>query len=70
MAYVSSESEQLAELIAETMFELGKGGIITVDDNPTPATEIVKSQGLKIESGFVSPYMVINHKLQAHLTAP
>lgn len=70
VAYVSSESEELAELIADTMFKIGKDGIITVEDGQTPDTEIVHTQGMRVESGFVSPYMVTNDKLQADLTKP
>ena len=58
VATISAESEEIGNLIAEVMEEVGKDGVITVEESKTfgLGKEIVK--GLRFDEGYVSPYMV------------
>lgn len=60
VALVSFDDEPIAEMLADTYFELGKDAIITIDKSPTMETTVEKSDGLEIKSGYISPYMVTN----------
>lgn len=71
IASVSSHSEEIGKLIAEAMDKVGKNGVITVDDSKTSEDELVISQGLEYDKGFISPYMVTdNEKMTAELDDP
>ena len=50
---VSAENEALA--LADTFFELGKEGVISVEENSCPEIEIAKTNGLRIDNGFIPP---------------
>jgi chaperonin GroEL len=58
VATISAENPELGNLIAETVDEVGKNGVITVEESKTFGLhkEIVK--GLQFDRGFVSPYMI------------
>jgi len=60
VATISAESSEIGNLIAEVVEEVGKEGVITVEESKTFGLrkEIVK--GLQFDRGFVSPYMVTN----------
>lgn len=60
VALISFDDENIAEMIAETYHKLGKDGIITLDKSATMETTIETADGTKIESGYISPYMVTN----------
>ncbi len=58
VAMVAFDNEKIAELLADTYYKLGKDGIITIDKSPTMETTVVTTEGTKIDSGYISPYMV------------
>jgi len=60
VAMVSFDDEKIAEMIADTYYKLGPEGIITIDRSPTMETVIEKTEGLKLKSGYISPYMITN----------
>src|SRR4051812_27057373 len=45
---VSAENEILALAVADTFFELGNEGVISVQENSCPEIEIAKTNGLRI----------------------
>ncbi len=57
IATVSSHDEAIGKLIAEAMDKVGKSGVITVDESKTSEDELVISQGLEYDKGYISPYM-------------
>src|SRR3989344_5320408 len=66
-----SAKEEMGDLIAEVMEEVGKDGVITVEESKTfgLSKEIVK--GLQFDRGYISPYMVSNpEKMEAVLEDP
>jgi len=68
IAAISSHDESIGKLIAEAMEKVGKNGVITVDESKTSEDELVLSQGLEFDKGYLSPYMVTdNEKMVAEL---
>ncbi len=58
VATISAESKEIGDLIAEAMSEIGKDGVITVEESKGFGLEKEVVKGLQIDKGFVSPYMV------------
>ena len=71
VARISFDDEKVSKLIAEAWFILGKEGALTVDRSGTMETEMELAEGLKIDRGFVSPYMVTNpQRMEAVVEKP
>ncbi len=71
VATISSGDPEIGKLIADIIKEVGKDGVITVEESKTLGLshEIVK--GLQFDRGYVSPYMVTNpEKMEAVLDNP
>lgn len=62
IATVSSHDVNTGKLIAEAMEKVGKNGVISVDESKTSEDELVVSQGLEYDKGYISPYMVTNQE--------
>ena len=66
VATISAEDREMGDLIALAMEEVGKDGVITVEESKTfgLSKEIVK--GLQFDRGYISHYMVSNtEKMEA-----
>jgi chaperonin GroEL len=71
VAKISAQDEEMGNLIAEVMEEVGKDGVITTEESKTfgLSKEIVK--GLQFDRGYVSGYMVSDtEKMEASLEEP
>lgn len=60
VATISAESEELGTTIAETIEKVGKDGVVTVEESQTLGVETEIVEGLEIDKGYVSAYMVTN----------
>ncbi len=58
VATISSQDEKIGELIASAMDRCGKDCIITVEESKSFHTTLEIEEGLQIERGYVSPFMV------------
>ena len=58
VATISAEDEELGGLIADVVNEVGRDGVVTVEESKTLkiGSDIVK--GLQLENGYISPYMI------------
>jgi len=71
VATISAQDKEVGDLIAEIMEEVGKDGVVTVEESKTfgLSKEIVK--GLQFDRGYVSGYLVTNtEKMEASLEEP
>ncbi len=60
VATISSESEELGKIIAETIEKVGKDGVVTVEESQGTGLESELALGMSFDKGYVSPYMVTN----------
>ncbi|MCX6701780.1 MAG: chaperonin GroEL [Candidatus Zambryskibacteria bacterium] len=60
VAVVSSESEEIGKIIADTIEKVGKDGVVTVEESPTFGVESEVVEGLEFDKGYISAYMITN----------
>jgi len=58
VATISAEDQEVGNLIAEVMEEIGKDGVITVEESKTFGLQKEIVKGLQFDRGYVSPYMI------------
>jgi chaperonin GroEL len=58
VATISAESKEIGEIIATTIEKVGKDGVVTVEESQSFGVESEVVEGLEIDKGYVSPYMV------------
>lgn len=58
VARISFDDPKIAEIIADTWHKIGPDGLVTVDRSGTMETRAELTDGIKIERGYISPYMV------------
>lgn len=71
VATISAQDAEVGKMIAEVIGEVGKDGVITVEESQTfgLSSEVVK--GMKFDKGYISHYMVTNtEKMEAELKDP
>ncbi len=71
VATISAEDEGLGMLIAKTITEIGKDGVITIEESKTLGIEKEVVKGMQFNEGYVSPYMVSDtERMEAKLEEP
>ncbi|MFA5889280.1 MAG: chaperonin GroEL [Candidatus Paceibacterota bacterium] len=60
VAVVSSESEEIGKIIANTIDKVGKDGVVTVEESQSFGVESEVVEGLEFDKGYISPYMITN----------
>lgn len=71
VATISARDPEIGKLIAEILNEVGKDGVVTVEESKALglSKEVVK--GLQFDQGFVSPYMITDpERMEAVLENP
>ena len=58
VATISAESVEIGQIIADTIKEVGKDGVVTVEESQSLGIEKEVVEGLEFERGYVSAYMV------------
>ena len=60
VASISANDKEIGAKIADAMKEVGKDGVITVEESQSFGMEIEVVKGMRFDKGYVSPYMVTN----------
>ncbi len=60
VASISAESEELGSIIAEAVEKVGPSGVVTVEESQGMELSYEVVEGLQIDKGYVSAYMVTN----------
>ncbi len=67
----SSQDESVGQMIAEVMSKVGKDGVITVEESQGLRLEQDYVDGMQLDRGYISPYMVTNaDRMEATLDNP
>jgi len=71
VAAISSEDDEVGQLIAESMERVGNDGVITIEESKGFNTELEVVEGMQFDRGYSSPYMVTDQeKMEAELEDP
>jgi chaperonin GroEL len=71
VATISAEDKELGDLIAKTITEVGKDGVITIEESKSLGIDKEIVKGLQFDQGYVSAYMVTDvEKMEARLNDP
>jgi len=71
VATISAQDKEMGDLIAEVMEEVGKDGVITVENSNTFGLSKEMVKGLQFDRGYISQYMISNtEKMESVLEDP
>jgi len=71
VATISAESEEIGKIIADTIKEVGKDGVVTVEESQSLGIEKEVVEGLAFDRGYVSAYMITNsERMEAEYRDP
>lgn len=60
VATLSAKDAQIGELLSEVFSEVGKDGVITIEDSNTIDNSYEIVEGLQFDKGYISQYMITN----------
>lgn len=69
IAYNSYNNTHIAKLISDTIYQIGKDGVLAIEDSRSTETTVEVVNGLEVGKGYNSPYL-INEEDKVSLTNP
>src|SRR4051794_26154258 len=54
----AKEDEVIGEAVAEALSRVGQEGVVTIEESDVPGISVDYAEGMVVENGWVSPYMV------------
>lgn len=71
VATIASSDPEIGALIADVLHQLGRDGIVTVEEGRGQTTEVEYIKGMQFDRGYISPAMVTNQeRMEAVLSHP
>lgn len=71
VATISAEDKELGQMIADVIEEVGKDGVVTIEESKTFGLQKDLVKGMQIDKGYVSPYMITDSEhMRAELENP
>src|SRR3982075_2778107 len=71
VASISAADANIGEVVADAMEQVGKDGVITVEESKGLETELELVEGMQFDKGYISAYMVTNaQRMEAVLEDP
>jgi len=71
VATIAAQNEEIGNLIADVVSEVGKEGVITVEESKKFGLEREIVKGLQFDRGYISPYMITNvERMESVLEEP
>jgi chaperonin GroEL len=68
---ISADDKEVGKMIAEVMEEVGKDGVITVEESQTLGLSKEVVEGMQFDRGYISPYMITDTaRMEAVLESP
>ncbi len=58
VAAIAGNDREIGRIVAQAMSEVGKDGVITVEEGKSSETRIEFVEGMQLDKGFISPYFV------------
>jgi chaperonin GroEL len=60
VATISGNESEIGNIVGDAMEQVGKDGVITIEESRSRETTLSLVEGLKIDKGFISPFFVNN----------
>jgi len=71
VATIAAQNQEIGNLIAEVVSEVGKDGVITVEESKKFGLEKEIVKGLQFDKGYLSPYMITDvERMESSLEEP
>lgn len=69
VATISAQDSEVGQIIWEAMEKVGKNWVITVEEWQTFGLEVELTEGMKFETGYMSPYMITDgEKMESRIS--
>jgi chaperonin GroEL len=58
----ANNDTEIGNVIASAISRVGRGGVVTVEESPTFGLDVTYVDGVEIDNGYISPYMVTDRE--------